>query len=292
MAYTEGEIIELLKGGFDYLCGEPGSASPEYFWFRKRQRVLLLIERHFSRLRACNVPPWKAIDVGCGDGVDAYLIRKKLLGLGFGTPALFVGVDGNPESLRMCRLKKAYYGASDSHFLRCDLSKPPLPFADAEFDFIYCSEVLEHLREPGALIAEIGRIAKPGGHLLVTTPNEPNLFQRSYWNRKRYQAHLEEALVNPKLVPGPNGCYQLFGHVSVRPILEWENSFSAAGFRRVDFERGALVYETPRLLKGELATGFRFCFEAVLDALPKSWVRAISDQMIGLYCRSGRNDTI
>lgn len=287
MAYTEQEIIELLRGGFDYLCGEPGSASPEYFWFRKRQRVLLLIERHFSRLTRCDFQPWRGVDLGFGDGLDLYLIRRRILELGLDTPARFVGVDGNPESLRLCRLKKGYYGASDSDFVRCDLSKPSLPFADAEFDFVYCSEVLEHLREPETLIAEIGRIAKPAGHLLMTTPNEPNVFQRSYWNRKRYRAHLAEALANPKLIPGPNGSFPVFGHVSVRPIGEWENSLSAAGFSRVDFERGALAYEMPSRLRGSLATGFRFCFEAALDALPKSWVRGISDEMIGLYCRSG-----
>lgn len=288
MAYSEQEIIELLRAGFDHSYCEPGSTSEEYFWFRKRQRVLHLIDRHLLCLSRCDGRHWTAMDLGCGEGVDLYLIRKRILEAGFDTQARFLGVDGNPESIRMCTLKKAYYRASDSHFLRCDLSRTPLPFADAQFDFIYCSEVLEHLREPEALIAEIGRITKPGGHLLATTPNEPNPLQRSYWNRRRYRAHLEEELANPiKLISAANGSFQVFGHISVRPIAKWENLLSTAGFRRVDFERGALVYEMPKLLRGELATGLRFCFEAVLDALPKSWVRWISDEMIGLYRRSG-----
>ena len=68
--------------------------------------------------------------------------------------------------------------------------------------------------------------------------------------------------------------------------MNGKSSLRRIGFERIDFERGALVYDMPGRLQGELSTGLRFCLEAVLDALPKSWVRTISDEMIGLYRRS------
>lgn len=45
-----------------------------------------------------------------------------------------------------------------------------LPFRNAVFDTVLCSEVLEHVPEPAKLMAEAARALKPGGLLLLTTP--------------------------------------------------------------------------------------------------------------------------
>ena len=45
-----------------------------------------------------------------------------------------------------------------------------IPFGNASFDTILCTEVLEHAAAPEALIAEIERVLKPGGTLLATVP--------------------------------------------------------------------------------------------------------------------------
>jgi SAM-dependent methyltransferase len=44
-----------------------------------------------------------------------------------------------------------------------------LPFRDAAFDVVLCTEVLEHLPEPQRAIHDIFRVLKPGGQLLLTT---------------------------------------------------------------------------------------------------------------------------
>jgi len=46
-----------------------------------------------------------------------------------------------------------------------------LPFADKSFDLVWCSEVIEHLRDPAFALSELRRVAKPGGLLVLTTPN-------------------------------------------------------------------------------------------------------------------------
>jgi SAM-dependent methyltransferase len=45
-----------------------------------------------------------------------------------------------------------------------------LPFPDGTFDRILCTEVLEHLHTPHTAIAEMQRVLKPGGTLILTTP--------------------------------------------------------------------------------------------------------------------------
>jgi SAM-dependent methyltransferase len=53
-----------------------------------------------------------------------------------------------------------------------------LPFEDASFEAVLCSEGIEHCERQWQLIREFGRILKPGGSLLITTPNILNLRAR------------------------------------------------------------------------------------------------------------------
>ena len=60
-----------------------------------------------------------------------------------------------------------------------DLEQPPLPFADGSFDVVLLTEVLEHLRDyPGRTLADVRRILRPGGLLVLTTPNAAYLLNR------------------------------------------------------------------------------------------------------------------
>jgi len=53
-----------------------------------------------------------------------------------------------------------------------DLNKLPLPFKDDEFDYIYCSHVLEDFIDPIPIMDEMIRITKPNGLIEIRVPNE------------------------------------------------------------------------------------------------------------------------
>lgn len=97
------------------------------------------------------------------------------------TPALHFEL--GYETVRGCYYGKA--GQTDHHEIHsaqgepfaCDIDlfdaeKDPFPYADESFDTVLCCELLEHLTaDPMHMMSEINRILKPGGSLILTTPN-------------------------------------------------------------------------------------------------------------------------
>lgn len=65
----------------------------------------------------------------------------------------------------------------NSSFVLLDASKP-LPFRDASIAAVVAGELIEHLFDPIALLKESERILRPGGILVVTTPNTATLQDR------------------------------------------------------------------------------------------------------------------
>lgn len=74
---------------------------------------------------------------------------------------------------------------------------PPLPFADETFDCVITFQVVEHIRRDGEFIREISRVLKPGGHLLITTPNRTMSLTRNPWHVREYDQSEFSALLSP-----------------------------------------------------------------------------------------------
>jgi SAM-dependent methyltransferase len=56
-----------------------------------------------------------------------------------------------------------------------------LPFADGQFDLVICAQVLSYVEEPGAAIAEIFRVLRPGGYLFLSVPANCPQFHDERW---------------------------------------------------------------------------------------------------------------
>ena len=99
----------------------------------------------------------RALDAGCGNGEVSFALAE-LLG------ATVVCSDISRVAVDQCRAR-----GLEAH--QVELGAAPMPFGDASFDLVFMTEVLEHLFYPDRALEEINRILRPGGYLLLSTPN-------------------------------------------------------------------------------------------------------------------------
>lgn len=72
---------------------------------------------------------------------------------------------------------------------------PPLGFADESFDCVISFQVIEHIRHDAEFVREIHRVLRPGGRLILTTPNAPMSLTRNPWHVREYTAGQLESLL-------------------------------------------------------------------------------------------------
>lgn len=101
------------------------------------------------------------LDLGSGAGLDALLAARQV-----GPAGRVVGLDANADMLARARRNAAAAGLANATFQRGDLRQLPCP--DASFDVALSNCVLNHSAELAAVFAEVRRVLKPGGRLLVT----------------------------------------------------------------------------------------------------------------------------
>jgi SAM-dependent methyltransferase len=91
----------------------------------------------------------------------------------------------------------------EAEFHRVDLDTGRVPLPDGWADVVVAVETIEHLENPRALVRELTRLAKPGGWVAVTTPNQLSLLSKlgllvrnefPHFRGANYPAHLTALL--------------------------------------------------------------------------------------------------
>ena len=90
--------------------------------------------------------------------------------LGYGTVrGCYYGTLGRTDHKTIISESGEVFECDIDHF---DAEKDTYPYPDVSFDTVLCCELIEHLfTDPMHMMSEINRILKPGGHLVMTTPN-------------------------------------------------------------------------------------------------------------------------
>ncbi len=159
---------ELEKQARFFQLGE------SYFWFASQNSI---VERELApRLEAAGRRqarrPLRIVDLGCGPGNTLRRLASK---------GAVYGFDFSLDALRFAREKGV------KHVLSAD--SIALPLASESVDCILALDVLEHVEDDRAALAEIARVVRPGGLFLFTVPAFMALWRyhdRCYGHYRRY----------------------------------------------------------------------------------------------------------
>lgn len=102
------------------------------------------------------------LDVGCGTGVDAVALARRV-----GPNGRVTGVDNSQVLVDAARA-----GAEPGLPVGFELGDAHrLPFPDGSFDAVRCERVMMHLADPDLAVRELLRVTRPGGRVLVADPD-------------------------------------------------------------------------------------------------------------------------
>jgi ubiquinone/menaquinone biosynthesis C-methylase UbiE len=135
----------------------------------------ILVQRYFQRRKTEEIKKLLLVkrldillDIGCGSGVQ---IRE----LG----GIATGVDINKHSIDYANSRNT----PNAKFVVGDVTN--LPVESNSVDKVVCAEIVEHLPDPDKVFKEIFRVLKPGGKVVITTPNDNRLWSiyEYMWDR-------------------------------------------------------------------------------------------------------------
>lgn len=127
-----------------------------------------------------------------------------------------------------CDFHVERFVAEDVPCAQVNLNHEPLPYPDAHFDLVTCSEVVEHLENYRALLREAFRVTASGGIVVVTTPNVLNTN-----SRVRYLISGFANLFGPLPVRNDK-LYSTGGHITPIPYFYLAHALLDAGFEKVE----------------------------------------------------------
>lgn len=148
---TELEWAEWVKDyyrdieEYDWVDVADNFKGLESFFHRNRRRAVRSLVRKYGSGEPM-------LDAGCGTGLNLAAL-----------PPGSTGIDLNPRNLALVTERLPQQIA-----VRGDIEA--MPFADASFGTVICTEVLEHVPYPDQALREIGRVLRPGGTLIGSVP--------------------------------------------------------------------------------------------------------------------------
>jgi SAM-dependent methyltransferase len=141
-------------------------------WWKARARlVVAILERHGISA------PARVLDAGCGWGVTLEALENR----GFQVS----GLDVSRQALEQL-------DRPDRRLIEADLAQPISAAAvvQSAYDAVLALDVIEHLDDDGAALANLGRLVRPGGLVIVSVPALPDLFSefdQVQGHRRRYE---------------------------------------------------------------------------------------------------------
>ena len=160
-------FVEMLRIGRRRLkaantAAERVPAGLEWFWEKYHDAVDQIIE--FCDACAVTLDGREVADVGCGEGSMALGLCRRA------HPQTLIGFDVKPTSIDELCTRSAAIGAGSELPPGLEFRQSAaveLPVESAAFDFVYSWSAFEHIADPIAVLEEVRRVLRPGGHFFL-----------------------------------------------------------------------------------------------------------------------------
>jgi ubiquinone/menaquinone biosynthesis C-methylase UbiE len=199
----------------------------------RNNNLFRIVSAEAASRRAAGKSGIRILDIGCAYGNHIFMLNARL---GKDQEVVLAGVELNPEKLVFPgSFARVIPGFQNCSFLNSSLVEG-LPFRNNCFDIVLLSEVLEHLQNPQAAMAEIARVLCAGGKAIVTSPLKTSLFKKisrvlnalSFKRlEKAYHGGKQYAASDPEHERG-------FGHISEMTLRDYLYTGKTAGLEPVD----------------------------------------------------------
>lgn len=152
------------------------------------------------------------------------------------------------------------YGNTD---IVCDISRIPEP--DSSFDAVLCTEVLEHVPDPALVLAELARLTRPGGRVILSAPFGSFTHFAPYHfctglSRYWYEHHLSK-LGFTNIITVPNGNFFEFLAQEIRRLPQMVGEYSEPPLsKRTVLASLGLLEELSMLSEKDKGSGLYACF--------------------------------
>ena len=190
---TEVSAVRCTRCGLVYLRPRPAAAAlptiypDDYYAYDFEAKLPGIVRRVKDRVDAAKVGLYRRLvpragrllDVGCGDGRILDMLRRH------GRPDWDLwGVELGPRAVARARAKG--YTVLAGRFE--DVALEP-----EAFDLLVMNQLIEHVDDPRAMLAKARAALRPGGHVVIETPNldslDARLFRRRYWGGWHFPRH-------------------------------------------------------------------------------------------------------
>lgn len=169
----------------------------------------------------------RILDIGCFDGTFLSLVKNQNND--------FYGLDASDWALEHMRKKEIKV---QKFFFD---GKTKLPFESDFFDIVITGEIIEHIFDTDFFLEEIFRVLKPGGKLLISTPNIASLGRRL----------LLLFGANPIIELSPNEANSV-GHIRYFTCRTLEKILEKHGFKTISFQSDCIIFSRNGKLKSAI----------------------------------------